>query len=140
LVRVSSNEFLDIKFISARTDDQGTSLDPGQSVHIGQCTAAITDKRVEFRVYNGYPAYRCTLSIGLKNLSEKTVRLQRVETMIPKELVITQPDLTGDLILQPQEEGSLDFILALDQNAEENEKYRFSVRLIFEDFNSHARQ
>ena len=116
------------------------SIDPGQDFHVGQCTARLDDKRVELSVYNGYPGYQCTLSVRLKNLSEQTVRLQRVETSIPEELVITQPDLPGDLVLQPQEEVSLEYVLELHQNVEENEKYRFSIHLIFEDFNRHAGQ
>jgi len=135
LVRVSSNESLDIQFISASTNDSGTGIDPGQAVHVGQCTAVLGEKRVDFGVYNGYPNYQCTLSVRLKNLSEQTVRLQRVEADIPDELMIIQPDLSGGLILQPDEEVALEFVLQIHQNAEENAKYRFSVQLVFEEFN-----
>lgn len=133
LVRVSSNKFLDIKFTSASTNDPGTGIDPGQAVHVGQCTAMLDEKRVDFTVYNGYPSYQCTLSVRLKNMSEQTVRLQRVAPDIPDELVVAQPDLPDGLVLQPEEEVTLEFVLRIQQNAAENAKYRFSIQLIFED-------
>jgi len=134
LIRVSSyNERLDIKFVSVSTNDQGTTVDPGQDVNVGQCTAALHGNSVDLKVYHGYPDYQCTLKVRLKNLGEKPVRLQRVTTKIPEELVVAQPDLPEGLLLQPEEELTLEFVLRIHQNSEENAKYRFSIQLIFED-------
>ena len=135
LIKVSSyNKRLDIQFVSVSTNDQGTTIDPGQDVHVGQCTAALHGNSVDLRVYHGYPDYQCTLKVRLKNLGEKPVRLQRVTTKIPEELVVAQPDLPEGLLLQPEEELTLEFVLRIHQNSEENAKYRFSIQLIFEDF------
>jgi hypothetical protein len=135
LIKVSSyNERLDIQFVSASTNDQGTTIDPGQDVHVGQCTAELHNRYINFRVYRGYPDYQCTLSVRLKNLGEQTVRIQSVTARIPEELILTQPALPAGFLLQPEEEVTLDFILQVRQNAEENAKYRFSIQLIFEDF------
>lgn len=129
------NDLLDIKFVSASTDDPGTGIDPGQDVHVGQCTARLNGKRVNLKVYNSYPDYQCTLSVRLKNLSKQTVRLQRVETKIPEEIVIARPTLPAELVLKPEEETAIEFILRINQNVEENTKYRFSIQLIFENAN-----
>jgi hypothetical protein len=131
LLKVSSNRSLDIQFVSSNTNDEGSSHDPGMDVDIGQCNAILDEKRVEFRIINGYPSYKCTIKVRLKNLSEQTIRLQQVKAKIPMELIITQPDLSGGLFLETEEEVSLEFILRVSQNSEENAKYRFSIQLIF---------
>jgi hypothetical protein len=132
LIEVSSSkEKLELKFVSVSTDDPETTIDPGQVMHVGQCTAALDDRSVDLRIYNGYPDYQCTLSVRLINLSEKPVRLQRVATNVPDELVIAQPDLPGGLLLQPGDEVDMEFAIRIHRNSEENAKYRFSIQLIF---------
>jgi len=135
LIRVSSSEGSDIQFISANTaDDLGTSIDPGKDVDVGQCTASLNDKEIDFKINNGYPNYYCTLSVRLKNLSTQTVRLQNVVVNAPEELVIFQPGLPGEPSLQPGEEVALEFVIRIHQNSEEFEQYHFSIQLIFEEF------
>ncbi len=131
-LKVGSPQPLDIQFVSSSTDDQGRSIDPGLDVDVGECTASLDEKRVEVNIYNGYPNYRCTFVVRLKNLSEQAVQLQRVKTKVPETLIITQPDFTDGFTLQPEAEATLEFPLRIHPDSEENAKYRFSIELIFE--------
>jgi hypothetical protein len=128
----SINEMLDIKFVSASTNDPDKNIDPGQNQHVGQCTATLHDNLVDFKFFNGYPGYQCTLSASFKNMSDQAIRLQRVAATVPEELFISQPDLPSGLLLQPGEGASMDIDLEICQNAEEWAKYQFSIELIFE--------
>jgi len=127
----SNNEMLDIKFVSASTNDPDKNIDPGQNQHVGQCTATLHDNLVDFKVFNGYPGYQCTLSASFKNMSDQAIRLQRVAVTVPEELFISQPDLPVGLLLQPGEGASMDIDLEIRQNAGEMTKYQFSIDIIF---------
>jgi hypothetical protein len=128
----SNNEMLDIKFVSASTNDPDTNIDPGQTQHIGQCTATLQDNLVDFKVFNGYPGYQCTLSASFKNMTDQVIHLQRVAANFPEELAISQPNLPSGLLLQPGDEVTLSFNLQIRENAGERAKYQFSIELIFE--------
>jgi hypothetical protein len=134
LIRVSSNESLYIQFISASTNDSGKRIDPGQNIHVGQCTAIINKKSIDFRIYNGYPGYECTLTVKLKNMSKQAVRLQRLEINAPNSLLFTPPVLPAGFVLNPNKEVTLSFRLRIQQIAKENERYRFTTKLIMEAF------
>lgn len=134
LARISSSEGLEIRFISAGTNDPGASIDPGQKQHVGQCTATFAEKSVKFEVYSAYPGYQCTLSTSLKNLSGKSVRFQQAVVNPAAGLAISQPGLAAGQILQPEEALVLEFDLQVQQDSIENNKHDFSIQLFFEDF------
>lgn len=130
----SDNGRLDIRFVSAATNDPGKRIDPGQNIHVGQCTAIINKKSIDFRIYNGYPGYECTLTVKLKNMSKQAVRLQRIEIQTPNSLLLTPPVLPTGFVLNPNKEVTLSFRLRIQQTAKENERYRFNTKLIMEAF------
>jgi hypothetical protein len=125
-------EALDIRFVSAETNDPGISRDPGQSKHVGRCTATASGKTITFKVYGGYPGYECVLSTKLKNMSKQAVRFRRLEFRTSSALLLTPPVLPPGFILQPKQEVTLSIRLQIKPTAEENSQYKFTARLIME--------
>lgn len=125
-------EALDIRFVSATTNDSGIGNDPGQNQHVGQCTALLNKKSITFKIYSGYPGYECTLSVNLKNMSNQPIRLRRMQINTPQSLTIFPPVFPAGFILKPDEEVSLNFRVRIQQTAKENERYNFTVKLIME--------
>ena len=130
----SDNEPLDIRFISAATNDPGTRIDPGQNTHVGRCNAILTEKSIDLQIYSGYPGYECTLTVKLKNMGKQAVRLQGLEINTPNSLLLTPLVLPAGFILNPNKEVTLSFRLRIQQTAMENERYRFTTKLIMEAF------
>lgn len=125
-------EALDIRFVSAETNDPGIRSDPGQSKHVGRCTATASGKTITVRIYVAYPGYECVLNTKIKNMSKQAVRFRRLEFKSSSALLLTPPVLPPGFILQPNQEVSLSIRVQIKPTAEENEQYKFTVRLIME--------
>lgn len=129
---ITADEELPVVFRAAASDDPGRTPDPGSGEHIGRCTARLLDRRaVSIRLYNGYPGYRCTITLQLENRGAQAVRLRDIRYKAPDGLLLHGPQADGQTVLAPGQSLEQVFVLAVTAAARESARYQLAIQEIF---------
>lgn len=124
--------WMNVDFIHASTDDPPGTIDPGYDKDVASCTATVVNTRlVKVLITNAYPSYTCTFTTTICNGGTLPVRRGPLIFDTPPALTVTELNNVSTLVLHPGKKDVEKFVVHVEQEAEQQAVYYFTIRKPF---------